>query len=327
VIATSPVARWTWGRFDQAGDKIVVCLRDLLNAYAVLAEHRLAVGAPRVSVSVHEAGRPKSELFDGGFVLEAMSPPPDVAKQLAGQVESARRPGEVGGVSAHLKISGLVIVDGDDVLEESLFSLRTSAFLDYAGAGLETFSDSWMPYDLKGRAQPTVHAANAPRVAAALRSLSETLDSDIEPEDPTYFGEPTETGVVNRFRADGTPWDVWASLEIPARTEIFRHAPAFHPGYRRTADGAVQYVPVRGEHGVLGYLWASDTGNAASFEPRDAADEEGRQVGLVWLDRLRSVYERGLTPSQALTELAGLPEYARPSTLDLASLRELARES
>ena len=327
MIATSPVARWTWGRFDQAGDKVVACLRDLLNAYAVLTEHRLAVGAPRMSVTVHEAGRPKSELFDGGFVLEAISPPSDVAKQLADRVKSARRPGEVGSVSAHLKGSGLVIVDSDDVLEEGLFSLRASAILDYAGASLETFSDAWMPYDLKGHAQPIVHTANAPRLAAALRALSKTLDSDIEPEDPTYFGEPTETGVVNRFHVDGTPWDVWGSFEIPARTEIFRHAPASHPGYRRTVDGAVQYIPIRGEHGVLGYLWSSDSANAASFEPRDAADEEGRQAGLVWLERLSSAYERGLTPSQALTELAGLPENTRPSTLDLTFLRELARES
>ncbi|WP_244176907.1 hypothetical protein [Streptomyces albus] len=228
-------------------------------------------------------------------------------------------------MSAHIKGSGLVIVNGDDTVVEGLFSLRVSAFLNYTGVSLETFSDAWMPHDLKGRAQPAVHATNAPRLAAALRDLSEALDSEIEPEDPTYFGEPTETGVANRLRTDSTPWDVWAGFEISARTEIFRHTPTFQPGYRRTADGEVQYVPVHGEHGVLGYLWASDAANAASFEPRDAADEEGRQAGLMWLDRLNSAYERGLAPSQALAELTGLPANNQPNRLDLTYLRELAR--
>ena len=88
-------------------------------------------------------------------------------------------------------------------------------FLNYVGVSLETFSDAWMLYGLKGRAQPTVHAANAPRLTAALRDLSEALASETEPEDPTYFGAATEIGVDNRFHPDGTPWDVWASFEMP----------------------------------------------------------------------------------------------------------------
>lgn len=326
MIATSPVARWTWGRFDQAGDKIVACLSELLNAYAVLAEHRLAAGAPRVSVAVRETGKPKGALFEGEFVLESMSPPSDVAEQLADQIGAARLPGMVGSVSAHVKPAGVVTVEGDDVLEEGLFSLRASAFLDYVSTSLETFSDAWMPYDLKGRAQPAVHAANAPRLAAALRDLSEVLDTETEPEDPTYFGEPTGTGVDNRFRPDGTPWNVWASFEVPTRQEVFRQVPPFHAGYRRSARGEVEYVPVRGRHGVLGYLWASDAEHAASFEPRLAAEDEGHEAGLEWLDRLAAAYDRGLSPSQALAELAaGLPE-GKPGTRDLTSLRELAQK-
>ncbi|OKK12182.1 hypothetical protein AMK09_31480 [Streptomyces sp. CB02488] len=78
-----------------------------------------------------------------------------------------------------------------------------------------------------------------------------------------------------------------------------------------------------GEHGVLGYLWASDTENAASFEPRDVGDEETYRSGLLWLDRLRLAQDRGLSPSQALTELAGTLEKPGISVLDLAYLREL----
>ncbi|MEU0838035.1 hypothetical protein ABZ370_00985 [Streptomyces sp. NPDC005962] len=71
-----------------------------------------------------------------------------------------------------------------------------------------TSSDAWMPYDLKGRPQPTVYAANAPRLSAALHDLSEALNMETDPDDPTYFGKPTETGIENYFVDDGTASDV-----------------------------------------------------------------------------------------------------------------------
>ncbi|MFI6723456.1 hypothetical protein NRF20_29980 [Streptomyces sp. R-74717] len=90
---------------------------------------------------------------------------------------------------------------------------------------------------------------------------------------------------------------------------MFAHAPGFgHIGYKRSAVGEVQHVPVLGKRGVLGYLWASDTENAASFEPQDYADDEHYKAGLVWLDRLRPAADRDLSPLQALAELARLPE-------------------
>lgn len=53
-----------------------------------------------------------------------------------------------------------------------------------------------------------------PRLAAALKEFSEILDSETDPEDPTYFGTPTETGVDNYFEPDGSPSDVWSRYEI-----------------------------------------------------------------------------------------------------------------
>ncbi|MFB6505968.1 hypothetical protein ACFYXP_34795 [Streptomyces sp. NPDC002466] len=81
-----------------------------------------------------------------------------------------------------------------------------------------------------------------------------------------------------------------------------------------------------GEHGLLGYLWASDEENAASFEPRDVGDEESCRAGLLWLDRLRSAHDRGLLPSRALAELADLTDGNRLDMLGLPMLRRLASE-
>jgi hypothetical protein len=325
VIASTPVARWTWGRDDDSVDALSAGLRDLLTAYAALAAHRLAIGEQRVVLTVGEMGTPKNSLFQGEFTVPGASGVAEATEELARKVRAALLPGEIGSAEAYTVCTGLLAGEAEEVRQEGLFRLATSAFADFVSTDLVTSSDAWLPYDLKGRPQPTVHAANAPRLAGALHGLAEALDSETDPDDPTYFGKPTATGVDNWLDDDGTPSDVWGSFEIPQRSRVFRHAPGFaSAGYARSADGPVRYVPVAGEHGVLGYLWASDPAGAASFEPRDDAGEDGYRAGLRWLERLRSAYDRGLSPSQALTELSGLAPGESPGTLDLTTLRERA---
>jgi hypothetical protein len=339
VIASTPVARWTWGRDVENGGGVADCLQVLLAAYAVLVNHRLAVGAPVVRVSVHEAGSSNDRLFESDLQLEEVPSTADaahgVSRELTARIEAELRPGEIGAVYADITCPGVVLAPAGETHEQRLFTLGASTFLDYITADLRTFSDAWMPYDLEGRPQADVHAANYPRLAAALRDLSEALGSETDPDDPTYFGRPTETGVDNFFEPDGSPSDVWSRFEIPTRTEVFRHGPVFDSvGYKRSGAEQVQYVPVVADHGgVLGYLWASDADAAASFEPREAADEEGRKAGLVWLDRLHESYERGLPPAQALAVCAALPadpvaghvsENAEPRIIALDDLREAA---
>ncbi|WP_414504792.1 hypothetical protein [Streptomyces sp. NEAU-L66] len=325
MIASTPVARWTWGRDEQAEDAVAACLHELLTAYTILSRHRLVADTPNVSVSVHEAGKPNTFLFQGDLEFDATWSAP--AQQLASVVRAALRPGQIGSVYADAKSSGFIIDGDEEFREDRLFHLGASTLLGYISVDLVTFSDAWMPFDLKGCGQPSIYAANAPRLSAALRDLSEALDSEIDPDDPTYFGKPTETGIDNYIDEGGAASDVWASFEIPRRYSNFRHAPGFgHIGYKRSVDGEVQYVPVRDEHGVLGYLWASDAENGASFEPRDLNDEEKYKASLSWLKRLRSAHDRGLSPSQALAELAGLAEGERPIVIELDRLRELASE-
>ncbi|MFG2094264.1 hypothetical protein [Streptomyces sp. NPDC048612] len=325
MIASTPVARWTWGREEHAEDEIAACLHELLTAYTILSRHRLVAATPKVSASVHEAGKPNTFLFQGDLEFDATWSDP--AQHLAGVVRAALRPGQIGSVYADVKSSGFIIDGNDEFRADRLFQLGASTLLGYVSVDLVTFSDAWMPYDLKGCGQPSVYGANAPRLSTALHDLSEALDSEIDPDDPTYFGKPSATGIDNYIDADGAASDVWTSFEIPRRYSHFRHAPGFgHIGYKRSVDGEVQYVPVRDEHGVLGYLWASDAENGASFEPRDLDDEETYKASLSWLERLRSAHDRGLSPSQALAELAGLAQGDRPSVIELVRLRELASE-
>ncbi|MFD8404566.1 hypothetical protein ACFV1G_07765 [Streptomyces anulatus] len=323
MIASTPVGRWTWGRDDRPQRETLSSLHALLAAWSVLARHQLAISNPRISVAVHEAGRANSYLFQGKLEPDAKTPASEIAHQLAAEVEAAQNPGEIGAVYTDIKISGEVFT-GDHVTHENgLFLIGSSAVLDYVSTELVTFSDVWMPYDLKGRPQHATHAANAPRLSAALRDLSEVLHSEIDPDEPTSFAKPTEAGVDNYLKDDGTGYDVWSSFEVPYRYNQFTHAPGFgRIGYKRSAAGEVLYIPVTGSRGVLGYLWASDAEQAASFEPQDVGDNESYQSGLTWLSRLRSAHDRGLSPSEALAELTA-PLDHEISTIDITSLKEL----
>ncbi|MFH8518323.1 hypothetical protein ACH4CE_25185 [Streptomyces gelaticus] len=304
MIASAPVARWTWGRDDTA-DAFVQCIRDSLAAYSVLSAHRLACGEPKIQIA--EWGRPNSYLFRGELPTgEWVST--EAAERLARIVKAELRPGRIGSVDTSVECTGIVVDERGEFLQEGLFQLGNSAFVDFVATDLVTLSDAWMPYDLKGIPQPVVYAKNAPRLAAALHELAVVLDSETDPEDPTYFGKPTETGVEKHFEDDGSPSDVWGRFEIPYRNGIFRQTPRFEPGYRRVASGRVRYFPVHGRSGLLGYLWASDTEGAASFEARDEADLDGYRAGLVWLNRLHDAYERGLSPMAALIELRSVPD-------------------
>ncbi|WP_371677288.1 hypothetical protein [Streptomyces sp. NBC_01276] len=326
MIASTPVARWTWGRDTETADSVLSCITDLVAAYSVLADHRLAVGGTTVHLAVPEWGSPQSYLFEGDLTLSAGREEEQSAERLARQIQQALRPGRIGSVDAQAICSGMR--DGKTGgLEKGMFLLGASAFDGFVTVELITYSDIWMSHDLKGRAQPTLHDANAPRLSAALRGLAEVLDSETDPEEPTYFAKATETGVENFFGSDGRASDVWASYEIPYRKRAFRNAPAFDAAYKRSAAGPVQCIPVSNAHEVVvGYAWASDGEGAASFEPRDAVGEEGIEAGHLWLERLGAAYERGLSPSQALAEFAGRTAGDEPWTLDLTALRELASE-
>lgn len=74
--------------------------------------------------------------------------------------------------------------------------------------------------------------------------------------------------------------------------------------YANTTDKSLRYVEVANEDGVLGYLWAADEDDAASFVPRSAAGGAAMRAWGSWKHELRQCKERDLLPSRALAELS-----------------------
>jgi hypothetical protein len=295
---------WLWGRDEPAArpDPVECGVRDAVAAYEVLAVHGFAAPEAGLRVSVVAAGASRGLLWDGRLALPA--PACSAATRLAERVRRELRDGQIGSVEAAVPAGS---APGGTPLH---LGVSVHPFAEYVTAQLTTHSDIWLPYDLRGRPQPEVYAANGPRLTAVLGELAEVLGSETDPDDPTHFARPTETGAENFFTADGRASDVWRSFEVPRRYEVFTHAPGFgRIGYRRTAEGEVRCLPVGSdEHGLLGHLWASDGEKAAGFEPVNVDDDIVYRAGLIWLERLRSAHERGLSPAAALEELSALPD-------------------
>ncbi|MFJ6613639.1 hypothetical protein ACIQPT_25555 [Streptomyces sp. NPDC091289] len=254
--------------------------------YAVMMDELLMAGTSTISISIHEAGKSNSYLFHEEIELIPPTSPSRTARELTLHVQSTLRRGGIGSVSARIKSDGVILDEDGRADEQSLFALGCTAFDEYVSARLMTYSDAWMTYDLKGNPQPKIHATNAPRLTSTLRRLMARFGSEIDPDDSSHFGTPTETGVDNHFEDDGTAFDAWSRFETPSRNAISYETPKFTSSYSRQPVGPVSYFPVRGDQGILGYLWASDDQNSAGFAPREAADLDAYKAGLIWLSRL-----------------------------------------
>ncbi|MFC9327604.1 hypothetical protein [Kitasatospora sp. NPDC057015] len=95
----------------------------------------------------------------------------------------------------------------------------------------------------------------------------------------------------------------WASDRLNEDVQ-FKVADGGPPEYARTTSRAVEYVAVANGEKLLGYLWACDADDAAGWQVRPAGGDEAYNAGVLWTLRLREAKARGLTPSQALAELA-----------------------
>ena len=80
-------------------------------------------------------------------------------------------------------------------------------------------------------------------------------------------------------------------------------------GYEFMTDSPIRYLAVTLGGDVLGYLWASETDDAADYLPRPDGGAVGLDAGYVWGPRLNRAHEEGLTPMELLLRWKGEPEH------------------
>ncbi|MFF2653219.1 hypothetical protein [Streptomyces sp. NPDC058045] len=319
MITSTPVARWSWGREAVGQDHLADFIRTFASAFSVLKNHRLLLIDIPVKISIHESGNIDKFLFRREFNFsENISP--NSAESIARSIRSDMFPGEPGGFDIDAYSPSLRREYDPDIPVEKAFALNALMVVDYIAIQVEAYSDAWMQYDLKARPQLERYAVNRPRLAIALNDISEATGGEIDPDDATWFGKPTEDGIENLHYSDGSIPDVWGQHEIPHRNAVFHYTPEFGPAtYARSVTGPIHYVPVVKGQDLLGYLWISDPEVAASYEPFEPAEGNGYKAGIRWIERLDEANARGLSPSAALTEFASLPEDPVAGRLDAAS--------
>lgn len=166
-----------------------------------------------------------------------------------------------------------------------------------------------------------IAAGEEEREAANLAELYEAVNPGTEP--------PPESVGPRGHLPDGTPLDRskgWGELSPFTLTK---------PGYSFQTDSPVRYLPVTRNGTVLGYLWASETDDAADYQRRVPAGAEGFRAGSLWISRLDQCKQEGLAPLEALRRWVGAPPDAQAGEIaadaqeheapSLAALKEIAQ--
>lgn len=99
------------------------------------------------------------------------------------------------------------------------------------------------------------------------------------------------------------------------------------PRYREHVDGPVQFVTVAGAGDTLGYLWFDDEQDAANFVCSADGGNRARNARGAWIRELLSAKSRGLTPSQAVAELAAEAGNARIGSIVAGTLNRASSVS
>ena len=95
-------------------------------------------------------------------------------------------------------------------------------------------------------------------------------------------------------------------------------------GYGFLTRSPVRYLPVTRHGKLIGYLWASVTGDAAHFVARVDAGAEGNLAEYPWFLRLERAQEEGLTALEALRYWVGAPEHPRAGRIAADAIEQEA---
>jgi hypothetical protein len=129
-----------------------------------------------------------------------------------------------------------------------------------------------------------------------------------------------------------------ALLELSKPTGIRDLFPSLSgPRYRSSTGAPVKYRPITRGRELLGYLWASESDDAAGYVKRASSGTDGLRAGALWRARLAEAKREGLTPTQALRRWLGAPGYLEFGEIaddteeleapDLQALQEIAQST
>ncbi|MFD3871167.1 hypothetical protein [Streptomyces sp. NPDC058623] len=193
---------WFWDLDEVAEPGLDSALRTAARMSAVLASHKLLRDTVALRWSWFEVGKGglgiHSELSLVGRSLHD--------EKLADEMRGCRPVAHPGAEMTAFTVLGSGIwldAEGTEHKEDRLVELLVSPDSIGPSAELSVHHDVWATCDFRGTPQAAVHAHNAPRLAAALKELDETLGVEGEPGEPTYFGRSEAYGLAAAEILDG----------------------------------------------------------------------------------------------------------------------------
>ncbi|WP_326766998.1 hypothetical protein OG978_22860 [Streptomyces sp. NBC_01591] len=316
MITTNPVGGWSWEtKEDKPGQDLALrCGRTVLKVWATMHALGIVNGDATADISTR-AEDDHAVLFTRKQIHATLADAADDSGLFA--VLRSTDLERVGVVEVNLTTPGTCMRNGKAHRVEKLFVISAEEWASGAGTvTLDTYSDAWMSHDLRGHRQPEIQKENAPRLKAALTAITRMVGVEVVASDFTSYGIPTKDGFEDLPDEDPDILDSWYMAEVPRRTGWLQSfLPPNSPRFAAETDAPVSFVEVARGGRTVGYLWAAEDGVAAGFEPRTPAGDEALDAGQDWLMRLSEAKQRGLTPAQALHELASWPGSTRSGTV------------
>jgi hypothetical protein len=330
VITTEPVGDWTW-EVPLSGDLPVsgLAMETSASVWDVLEKYELASSAGRAEVSAASTTTPRDVWFHKYFTvtnsetLRSGSPIFDLPSRVNSEVDYI--------LTTQIQCPGIWLESGRRNRAEKLFTIQVdiwkSALLVMT---LQTYSDAWLTFDTRDRAQSDVFRDNAPRLAATLAEISERFKTPVSPGDPNHFATPTANGFEDPGTEGASYVDSWGTFESAARSRKLRvDLPPGPLAYEEVTACPVRYITISRNGRKVGFVWASVGDFAAGYAPRTAAGEDAFTIGKKWLLLLREAHSKNFTPLEALGWLAqsappdGAGEVEEGGLLEASSLEEL----
>ncbi|MFJ8080818.1 hypothetical protein ACIQ6Y_09285 [Streptomyces sp. NPDC096205] len=305
MITSEPIGDWTWDVTSDEELRPFQAAEAAVTVWNVLESYGLAQPTGRVSVSARSADEARDVRVQAVGLPLAQDPlSPDTALSRAmTEVDSLEGEFVVG---VRVECPGYWLESGVRHRAEKLFAIQVDIWKSsLLVVTLHTYADAWLTMDTRGREQPDIHAANAPRLAGALQGISRVFGVTPTPGAMNRHATPSAEGFEDP-RIEGPAYtDSWGTFEVAERSRLLRsRIPDSEDEYEEITDHPVRYFTVRREGRTLVYVWASLGDDAAGYEPRTAAGEEAFRLGAAWLLRLRTAHGQGLAPLAALAWLA-----------------------
>ncbi|WP_147453939.1 hypothetical protein [Nocardiopsis sp. Huas11] len=187
------VASWEWLQETPNGRDLLLGASVAAKASQILGDHNL-LNVKRVEVSWDHQG--KGPIGVGSIIYM----PPDkklAADDLMAQIAACQPKAYPDSRAFRLYMTGpgaWIDVQGKEKWEPRLVEFMVDVQIFGVSGVLSVIHDMWSWYDFSRDPHPSVYENNAPRLAAAIREMEESLGVESEPGEATFYAEPERYG-------------------------------------------------------------------------------------------------------------------------------------